>query len=323
MSIPKFYIHPQDSALKHFPPLLSQHIPLSNAIHNRLRAPQNTPLRHCLFATTFPPNTPNSTPSEPWTILFSDRSRLKESQIWIFNSLINSPVPLSPQESDTLNLQVKEAVHFLKNSEVKDAPGWPFDPLLRFGGVHSLITEVLVTEFRDAISYITRWNMYTIPTTTNPDPGSENSPLHSLEKKTNTLPPGFTLSLIPTSHLPLIISTSSIPRQAETLKQQANACILNTEGEPVAWVYLGLDGSLATLYVVPEYRSRGLATIVARELLKRLEEGGFEDLGIRGSSGWVHAEAKDGNVESETVMRRLGGCVAAETAYLSLDSEKI
>ncbi|CAG8959389.1 hypothetical protein HYFRA_00001287 [Hymenoscyphus fraxineus] len=322
MSLPKFYIHPQDSALKHFPPLLSHHLPLSNAIHNRLRAPQNTPLRHCLFAATFSPDTSNSTPSEPWTILFSDRSRLKESQIWIFNSLITSPVPLSPQESKTLRLQVREAVHFLKNTEVTEAPGWPFDPLLRFGGVHSLITEALVAEFPDAISYITRWNMYTIPTTSSPS-ASGKRPLHSQEKKTNTLPPSFTLARVPTSHLPLIISTSSIPRQAETLQQQANACILNPEGEPVAWVYLGLDGSLATLYVVPAYRGKGLATIVARDLLKRLEEGGFEDLGIRGSSGWVHAEAKEGNVESEAVMRRLGGCVKAETAYLCLDCGKI
>lgn len=130
------------------------------------------------------------------------------------------------------------------------------------------------------------------------------------------------MSRVPESQVDLVISTSSIPRQASTLLSQANVSILNPEGKLAAWVYLGIDGSIATLYVLPEYRGMGFSTIVANELLKRLGEGEFEDLGIK-ERAWVHADVKVGNVESEAVMRSLGGVVAGETSYLWVDSGKI
>jgi hypothetical protein len=97
---------------------------------------------------------------------------------------------------------------------------------------------------------------------------------------------------------------------------------MNPEGKIVAWGYLGIDGSLATLYVLPEYRGKGLATQVAVELLSQLENGGFSDLGYAGKSGYVHSDVKVGNVGSEGVMKSIGGKVEWTSSYLHLDSDK-
>lgn len=101
-----------------------------------------------------------------------------------------------------------------------------------------------------------------------------------------------------------------------------NVGILNNDGKLAAWGYIGIDGSLATLYVLPPYQRRGLATLVATELLKRLNEGRFKDLGYSGETRWVHADVYDGNAGSEAVMRSLGGKVWWGSAYVHVDSEK-
>ncbi len=91
----------------------------------------------------------------------------------------------------------------------------------------------------------------------------------------------------------------------------------------MAWGYIGIDGSFATLYVLPEYRGKGLAFHVAMELLGRLDQGKFKDIGFDGSSGCVHSDVKVGNKESEGVMKSLGGKVGWESSYVWIDSEKL
>jgi RimJ/RimL family protein N-acetyltransferase len=130
------------------------------------------------------------------------------------------------------------------------------------------------------------------------------------------------VSRVPEDQIDIVVSTSSIPRQLSTLKLQANVGIMNPEGELCAWGYLGIDGSLATLYVLPEYRGKGLATQVAVELLTRLERGEFSDLGYAGKSGYVHSDVKVGNEGSEGVMKSIGGKVEWQSAYLHVDSDR-
>jgi len=156
---------------------------------------------------------------------------------------------------------------------------------------------------------MTTWNLWVVPT----------SAVSS--KPRRPLPEGYSVGRVPEDQLDIVISTSSIPRQKSTLKLQANVGIMSPEGELVAWGYLGIDGSLATLYVLPEYRGKGLATQVAVELLCRLENGGFNDLGYSGKSGFVHSDVKEGNAGSEGVMKSIGGTVEWTSSYLHLDSD--
>lgn len=99
--------------------------------------------------------------------------------------------------------------------------------------------------------------------------------------------------------------------------------ILDSEGRLVAWGYIGIDGSFATLYVLPKHRGKGLASYVAVELLGRLGRGEFSDLGFDGKSGWAHSDVHAGNCESEGVMKSLGGVVRCVTSYLWIDSDKL
>ncbi|KAF2835539.1 hypothetical protein M501DRAFT_941887, partial [Patellaria atrata CBS 101060] len=69
----------------------------------------------------------------------------------------------------------------------------------------------------------------------------------------------------------------------------------------VAWAFLGLDGSLSTLFVEPGFRGRGLGKWVAGRVLGGL--GAFTAEGRR----WCHADVLVGNEEGEGVVRALGG----------------
>ena len=116
----RFYIHPQSEALSTLLPILKPHLPFSNGLYNRMRAPHNLPSRHCLFAATFaPPSAPGSTanPREDYTILFADRSRHSESQIWIFNPLITKPSPLSAAQQSLLAAHLTTTILFLRETK--------------------------------------------------------------------------------------------------------------------------------------------------------------------------------------------------------------
>ncbi|PMD65102.1 uncharacterized protein K444DRAFT_520606, partial [Hyaloscypha bicolor E] len=294
-----------------FLPLLFSHLPHSNPLYNRIRCPQNLPSRHCIFAATFPPST---NPSETYTILFGDRSRHWESQIWIFNPLITTP-SLSKAQKETLSAHLEEAsIYFFKNTPIPQAPGWPFSPILKYGSLHEHIGSALLNigSAKDAVPRITRWNSWIVST----------SNVSSSSSERRALPGGYTVARVPEDHLEIVIATSTIPRQASTLLLLPSVGLLNEEGRLVAWGYIGIDGSFATLYVLPDHRGKGLASFVAVELLSRLERGEFQDLGFDGNSGWTHSDVKVGNRESKGVMKSVGGSVGWESNYIWIDSDK-
>jgi len=305
-----FFMHPQETAISSFLPVIFPHLPHSNPIYNRLRAPHNLPSRHCIFAATFPPST---NPPETYTILFADRSRHLESQIWVFNPLITLPF-LSIVQEQELKAHLEASIYFLKHTSIPEAPGWPFSPILKYACLHEHISAALFNmgTAKDAVPQITRWNLWIVST----------SNLSSSSREGRGLPKGYTVARVPEDQLDIVIATSSIPRQASTLLLLPSVGLLNEEGKLVAWGYIGIDGSLATLYVLPDHRGKGLASSVAVELLTCLERGDFQDLGFDGSSGWVHADVKNGNKESEGVMKSLGGSVGWESSYIRIDSEK-
>ncbi|RAH40237.1 uncharacterized protein BO95DRAFT_425151 [Aspergillus brunneoviolaceus CBS 621.78] len=124
-------------------------------------------------------------------------------------------------------------------------------------------------------------------------------------------------------HFALVRSRTVIPRSDATLAMLPGAAVYaptagagdgGTEN-PVAWAFLGPDGSLATLHVEAEYRGQGLAGRVAREAMRRgmVEDGrwwngnGEEDK--TGDGMLVHTNVAMGNGASRRVMEKLGGRV--------------
>ncbi|KFY76771.1 hypothetical protein V499_03684 [Pseudogymnoascus sp. VKM F-103] len=316
-----FHRWPQDLAQTILISVLQDHLPHSNPLYNRILAPQNTPSRHCLFAATFPPS---SSPNPSSTILFADRSRHTEAQIWLFNPLTILP-SLSASESETLNSHAKAAIVFLRDTVVPAAPGWPFLPLLKFGCIPTHLADAITCVARpfDAVKHDTNWTHFNIPLA-----GPHAS----------SLPEGFQIAPVPREQLGLVIATSGIPREAETLQGLPSVAILDEGGEMVAWAFVDVDGSLATLFVVAEQRGKGLAKAVAGELLGKLGRGEFRAISGRGKglvdgddgllpfgqgSGWVHSEVKEGNSRSENVVGGLGGKRCGMSRYVFIASDLI
>ncbi|PYH79686.1 hypothetical protein BO82DRAFT_356117 [Aspergillus uvarum CBS 121591] len=121
-------------------------------------------------------------------------------------------------------------------------------------------------------------------------------------------------------HFALVRSRTVIPRSDATLAMLPGAAVYvqhaGTEEEdaedPVAWAFLGPDGSLATLHVESAYRGHGLAGRVALEAMRRgmVEDGRWwtrED--DTHTSMLVHTNVAMGNGASRRVMEKLGGSV--------------
>lgn len=89
-------------------------------------------------------------------------------------------------------------------------------------------------------------------------------------------------------HIPLVKSRTNIPRSTEALLAMGGVALFHSppspshlhggpvkervqdaEEMPIAWAFLGFDGSLSSLHVEPEHRGRGLAVAVGREVMKR------------------------------------------------------
>ncbi|GKZ17181.1 hypothetical protein AbraIFM66951_001650 [Aspergillus brasiliensis] len=132
------------------------------------------------------------------------------------------------------------------------------------------------------------------------------------------LPPGFHFSdgCIPRKNLGLVRSRTVIPRSEETLSKLRSCAVYRDDGseEPVAWAFLGTDGSLATLHVEEEVRGLGLAGYVGREVMRRgIEEDGELD------DGWMHSNAAMDNMQSRRVMEKLGGRVGWTVCWCVLE----
>ncbi|RAK86906.1 hypothetical protein BO79DRAFT_246548 [Aspergillus costaricaensis CBS 115574] len=137
------------------------------------------------------------------------------------------------------------------------------------------------------------------------------------DKERGNLPPGFHFSdgCIPRKNLGLVRSRTVIPRSEETLAK-LRSCAVYGDGDvtqtPVAWAFLGTDGSLATLHVEEEVRGLGLAGVVGREVMRR---GIEEDEGL--NDGWMHSNAAEDNLASRRVMEKLGGTVGWTIMFFS------
>lgn len=150
------------------------------------------------------------------------------------------------------------------------------------------------------------------------------------------LPPGYRIcsrnglqGFQPYQH-DLIQSRSYIIRPKEALQNMASVVLYydgdgheNTRSEvsgnegmnkseemPVAWTFLGYDASLVSLHVEPEHRGRGLATYLAKAVMRRgmLETGQFL-LGKEHEKegGWVFADVALDNRASLRAMEKTGG----------------
>ncbi|KAJ0160407.1 hypothetical protein CTA2_8011 [Colletotrichum tanaceti] len=132
------------------------------------------------------------------------------------------------------------------------------------------------------------------------------------------LPEGATWASATERDCEVVISRTTIPRQVKTLMTFQSLVLKLADGTPIAWAFLGTDGSLSSLHCEPEYRQRGYAKALAARLLKR-------GTGDYGSDGWASADVAPSNLGSRAVCQSLNGRHAWNCSWnvIVLDDEEV
>ncbi|KAF2218080.1 hypothetical protein CERZMDRAFT_6542, partial [Cercospora zeae-maydis SCOH1-5] len=139
------------------------------------------------------------------------------------------------------------------------------------------------------------------------------------------LPVGLEWGELERQHLALVRSRTQIPRQDRTLAVLPNVAIFETgTRKPVAWVFVGLDGSLTTLHVEEEWRGKGLANMIAVKIWREKMETFWENEGESGGQQkkgrrLAHDYVISGNEASKRVSEKLGGRHYADTFWVRVD----
>lgn len=179
-----------------------------------------------------------------------------------------------------------------------------------------------------------------------PPESSPSPPLPSSSPGEVALPQNYTFSTLQAQELPRVVASTHIPRTEKTLAELGNICVRDTQGRLVSWGFLGVDGSLSSLYTEEGARGKGLGKAVARALVRGLEKGGdggkdeevreekreegggVEELrmgfrGVGNGEGWVHSDIDPENKESAAVARAVGGRVGWECRWISVDLGRV
>ncbi|PHH78974.1 hypothetical protein CDD80_5915 [Ophiocordyceps camponoti-rufipedis] len=98
-----------------------------------------------------------------------------------------------------------------------------------------------------------------------------------------------------------VVSRSDIPRTPEFLHGLPSLVIKSEDETPVAWAFLGVDGSLISLHCEEHHRRNGLARKLAVKLLR---EG--MDL-LDGCGPWASAHVSVANKAAQALFRSLNG----------------
>ena len=167
-----------------------------------------------------------------------------------------------------------------------------------------------------------------------------------------TLPPGLVWSTVREEEYALVKSRTEIPRQDRTMRILASVGVRKvasgaqasqagmddgdragpgTDGELVAWAFLGPDGSLTSLHVEAEFRGKGLAKMITRKLFSLLapidqdasEQHPSRFVNITAGTEWAHSDVTDGNEASVAVARSVGGTVGWGCFWSWVDLERV
>ncbi|RMZ82473.1 hypothetical protein DV737_g1964, partial [Chaetothyriales sp. CBS 132003] len=128
-------------------------------------------------------------------------------------------------------------------------------------------------------------------------------------------PDGYALGDMTDDLLQTVVDSSPIPRTLKTLKSLPNVGLYHGH-RLIAWAFLGKDYSVCSVHTEPEYRGRGFAVALARELMHRQAQ----ILGD-GPVAYAHADVSVSNAASNSVMKKLQGQVMWEIAWIELDLE--
>ncbi|USP77248.1 hypothetical protein yc1106_04522 [Curvularia clavata] len=328
---------------------LKSTLPYSINLVYRTQHPNRTPHAHILA--TFPPSIPpDATIPRCWAAAYLDRSMRPETELWIFSTLelpqhnasssstssaksclgckkaildlldYMATLPTPPMRAENLFAVDLARQHEKKyptpppSGAYEMAPGTYmrhllFPKVVTLGACHKDVLRVLYQ------GGVVRSEL--------PGPDAElNKFLFKISDlpETRELPPGLAWGEVREQDIETVQARTSIPRTRSTLMSLKSVAVFEEKtNTPVAWTFLGLDGSLVTLHTEEAYRGKGIAKAVAARLLRKHALGlAVDDEG----NSWSHADVYLGNIQSESVCRSLGGKALWRCFWLRIDLER-
>ncbi|KAF2719910.1 hypothetical protein K431DRAFT_304729 [Polychaeton citri CBS 116435] len=286
---------------------------------------------------------------KPYVIAFVDRSTRPETEVWLYASWESEPpsdnhdektfdraemlllqsllatfasLPLPPsihtellaEQSDESCDRIGEAGLDHLGLSIYDYSGHGSDPhIMLWGAVHEKTYARI-----DALGVLSsKWQSCREPNYTFMFLIADLPAIRGL-------PEGMHWGEVQRKHFALIKSRTQIARQDRTLAVLPSVAVyLKGKEEPIAWAFVGLDGSETTLHVEKEFRGKGLAKAVATKLFSEKMDRFFEDDKARGVTRMAHANVINGNEQSVGVCKSVGGRSDWNVYWLRIDLEKV
>lgn len=336
--------------------ILRPHLPTALALYRRLQFGRFFPdsvLLTNLDLTTWTAHQQDETTTNEgiWLIAFVDRSCRPETEVWVsasWESASASPSTSSTTSNPTtvklaINPAERAEIHSLLDSLVRRLRSLPLPPsihttgepaltdpgkdtgglsrddyashaanpsIMLFGSIHMTTTHLL--KELDVLSH-----EYHTALVANQHIVFDVGALPEMRKD---LPSGLRWGELRPRHFNLVRSRTQIPRQDRTLTVLPSLAIF-PEGseEPISWGFIGLDGSLTTIHVEPEYRGKGLAKAITTKLFRDKMEV-FHEEDVR---RWAHGIVIVGNVASQKMCESLGGRSLFECYWVRVDLNQV
>ncbi|KAE9369635.1 hypothetical protein N431DRAFT_380881 [Stipitochalara longipes BDJ] len=263
---------------------LIQHLPYSLPTLRRIQFMETktggckTPDSHVL--STFDAENPG----KDFLIAFLDFSWGPNTEMWLYSSLVNPECPGDEAvcEQQVLKLLIRVGEIEKAYGAQRATPG-----ILLIGSLDKKIFQLLQkhslvkTQTPEHLKYLFR--------------------VKDLPSR-RELPHELLWSSIRPSDIPLVLSRTSIPYEERLMMLNPSASIETDTGVPIAWAFLGPDGSLKVLHCEEEYRGQGFGKAVALKL--------FHDRAVDlVQDGLYHADVAVENLPSQGVCKGLNGTV--------------
>ncbi|QIW95344.1 hypothetical protein AMS68_000862 [Peltaster fructicola] len=134
------------------------------------------------------------------------------------------------------------------------------------------------------------------------------------------LPPDLQWGELLPEHMELVNSRTNIRRQPKTMESVPSVGVFAYGSRmPVAWGFIGVDGSLSTLHVEPKDRGRGVAKMLTHKLLTERMPAFFEG----GASRYGHGHVAHENKASRRLCESVGGKAQWSVHWVRVDLSRV
>ncbi|KAH8815067.1 hypothetical protein F5884DRAFT_851569 [Xylogone sp. PMI_703] len=279
--------------------LLSQQLPFSLPVLRRLEfmafSGGKTNDSHVLSCSVKEPGDLH----EEFTVAYLDFSRGPETEMWLYSSIERGDMSVARWEQG--EALIAALLHSIQEIEKRHGLSRETPGIVLVGSLHERIVNILESQGRVATKTVPHFKF-----------------IFKVEELP-AMPPlpdeDLVWAQIKKEDIPLVLSRTSIPRREKTMILLPSAAVLSRNGSPIAWGFLGPDGSLVSLYCEEEYRGKGLAKAVAQKLFR-------ERVKDFGADNFCHADVAKDNIQSQGVCKSLNGSATWTIYWVWIDIRK-